>query len=279
MLTKSTENPTQLAEGFVVRTARGWGLARKSRTPWVQSRRKRTIDVTLTWLAMPVAMPLAGAAAIGSALAFRSNPFFKQERRGRHGEKFFMYKVRSLPSDFPALVGKHGLDQVRLPFFSRVIRASHADELPQLINVLRGEMSLVGPRPMIEEVLAHVPADLRAAREKALPGMTGVWQVSSMGGQPLHRCPDLDVMYVEHGSLALDIRYMYWTVARRAARSSRAPHALREQLRRYNHCSCVGCRPVHPVPEPVIPTTKMVDGRLVEVENDVAPSVGSQQVG
>ncbi len=248
----------------------------RTRSTWVGSRAKRAIDVTLTTVVLPVAIPLMVLAAGACALAFRGNPVFTQERSGRHGKKFPVFKLRSLPVDFPAQVAKHGLEEVELSRFSRMIRASHADELPQLLNVLRGEMSLVGPRPMIDEVLAHLPADLRAARQRVLPGITGVWQVSSMGGQALHECPDLDVMYAEHGSLALDVKYMYWTVARNAAGQSRQPEALRSALRGRAECSCVGCRPVHLVPEHPEPMSEMADELLAV---PVGAGIGSRQAG
>lgn len=223
--------------------------ATRQRAPWVNSRTKRAIDLTLTALALPVALPLAGVAAGASALAFRTSPIFRQERRGLDGTTFTVFKLRSLPTDFPSQMGRHHLDHSDLPLFSRVLRASHADELPQLLNVLRGEMSLVGPRPMIDEVLSHLPADLRAARQRVLPGMTGPWQVSTMGGRALHECPDLDVMYVEHASLLHDVRYLFWTVARKSSPTERHPEALRRSLRRVDECVCVGCRPFHLVPE------------------------------
>ena len=246
--------------------------AARQRTPWVTSRSKRAIDVTLTALSLPVAVPLAGVAAGASALAFRTNPIFKQERRGLDGSTFTVYKLRSLPLDFPSQVGRQDVDLKQMPLFSRIIRASHADELPQLFNVLRGEMSLVGPRPMIDEVLAHVPPDLRAARERVLPGMTGPWQVSTMGGRALHECPDLDVMYVEHGSFGHDVRYLMWTVARKAAPAQRNPESMRLSLRRAQECSCVGCRPFHLVPDRPVVTAGAAD----PVGADLAMA-GSQQ--
>lgn len=193
---------------------------------WTLSSRKRAFDVVAVLMIAPLALLAILVAAVASAIVFRAQPFFVQQRRGLHGTTLRVVKIRSLPADFDSSVGKHHLDRSELPRFSKVLRASHVDELPQLWNVLRGEMSVVGPRPMIDEVLDRLPADVVAARLGARPGMTGIWQVSTMGDEPLELCPQLDAWYVTDATVAIDVQVMIWTVATALWRAARTPEAL-----------------------------------------------------
>jgi lipopolysaccharide/colanic/teichoic acid biosynthesis glycosyltransferase len=149
---------------------------------------------------------------------------FRQQRVGRHGERFVMLKFRSMCADAPTLrarleaVNDHRAGVLfkmrsdpRVTGVGRVLRRLSLDELPQLVNVLRGEMSLVGPRPALpSEVERYEPDVLRRLLVK--PGLTGLWQVSGRSDLDWAETVRLDLGYVENWSLALDARILLHTV-------------------------------------------------------------------
>lgn len=206
---------------------------------WTVSKRKRIFDVAAVFFIAPVAIVAVFVAALASAIVFRAQPFFVQHRRGAHGDLFQVIKIRSLPTDFGRNFGKHQLDGIQLHWFSKLIRSSHIDELPQLWNVLRGHMSVVGPRPMIDEVLERLPEESVANRLQARPGMTGIWQVSTMGEYPLDLCPQLDEWYVAHGSAEVDVRVLLWTVSTALRGSRQEPRHLLDRFDQVGDCACV----------------------------------------
>lgn len=206
---------------------------------WTVSKHKRIFDVAAVLFIAPVAIIAILVAATTSALVFRAQPFFVQYRRGVHGEMFRVIKIRSLPTDFGSMLGKHQLDGVQMHWFSTLLRSSHIDELPQLWNVLRGQMSVVGPRPMIDEVLERLPRESVTSRLQARPGMTGIWQVSTMGEESLDLCPQLDEWYVAHGSVKVDVRVLLWTVSTALRGTRQEPRQLLERLDPTGACPCV----------------------------------------
>ena len=179
----------------------------------------------LAAISLPLAIPLIGGLAAISAIRFRCNPFFVQGRAGIDEEPFRVTKIRSLPEDFPE-VGKHDLDDRVICRWGQFLRDSHLDELPQVLNVLDGSMSLVGPRPMIPSVLDELSSRDRTARARVKPGLTGPWQVSSAGGGALQDCAWLDGRYVENGSMALDIRLLAMTASTIMGGTPRTPDEL-----------------------------------------------------
>lgn len=206
---------------------------------WTVSKQKRIFDVVAVLFIAPVAIIAIFAAALISAIVFRAQPFFVQRRRGAHGEMFRVIKIRSLPTDFGRNFGKHQMTSVKLHWFSKLIRSSHVDELPQLWNVLRGQMSVVGPRPMIDEVLERLPDESVANRLQARPGMTGIWQVSTMGELSLDLCPQLDEWYVAHGSAKVDVRVLLWTVSTALRGTRQEPRRLLDRFEQIGDCACV----------------------------------------
>ncbi len=176
------------------------------------SRTKRCVDLALSLLALPFVSVVIAVAGIVSLFVFRSWPLFLQQRRGVGERPFRALKIRSLPRSFPVQQGKLGLDETGLGWWSRTLRRSHVDELPQVFNVLTGAMSMVGPRPMIDEVLDFVDADARAVRALVRPGLTGAWQVSTAGARPLHECTELDEEYVQRCSFRTDLRILRMTL-------------------------------------------------------------------
>ncbi|MGL5312806.1 MAG: sugar transferase [Peptostreptococcaceae bacterium] len=139
-----------------------------------------------------------------------SPAIFKQERPGRDGKIFTMYKFRSM-SDARDENGKLLPDSERLTKFGKLLRATSLDELPELYNVLRGEMSLVGPRPLLPEYLSRYNS-FQARRHEALPGITGWAQVNGRNAISWDDKFKLDVYYVDNRSFILDIKILFLTV-------------------------------------------------------------------
>lgn len=191
---------------------------------------KRLVDVVLAVVAVPVVVPVVVVAGLVSMVKFRTWPLFFQERRGLGQRPFRTMKLRSLPRSFPEQQGKHGLDVSGQGRWSLMLRRSHVDELPQIFNVLGGSMSIVGPRPMIDEVLCFLDHEDRVVRASVRPGLTGPWQVTTAGARPLHDCPELDAAYVRECSFGLDMRILWWTVLFVSRRRSVSPQAMLDEL-------------------------------------------------
>jgi len=166
---------------------------------------KRWIDGVGSLLLLVLTLPVLLVVVIGCGFSLRANPFFRHERIGRFGERFQLLKVRTLPLEVPPYIGKYELAEFDVPRFCQAVRNLHLDELPQLVHVVRGRMSLIGPRP---EMPAHHDrfdrgfADLRTS---VRPGCTGLWQVSSGSRGLIIEHPEYDEYYVRHHSLRLDL--------------------------------------------------------------------------
>jgi len=154
--------------------------------------------------------PILAWAAVAVALAQGRPIFFRQERPGLHGKPFSLVKFRTMRSPRPGEVW-YDSDARRVTRIGRILRSTSIDELPELWNVLRGEMSLVGPRPLLVGYLDHYTPEERR-RHDMRPGLTG-W--AAVNGRHTSRFEDrlrLDTWYVEHWSLVLDVRILVWTV-------------------------------------------------------------------
>jgi lipopolysaccharide/colanic/teichoic acid biosynthesis glycosyltransferase len=136
--------------------------------------------------------------------------FFRQVRPGMHGKPFEMLKFRTMTSE-RSPDGKMHSDSVRLTPFGRFLRATSLDELPELWNVLKGDMSLVGPRPLLMEYLPLYTPE-QARRHEVRPGITGYAQVNGRNAISWEDKFALDVWYVDHFSLWLDIKILWLTV-------------------------------------------------------------------
>ncbi|MEO0322171.1 MAG: sugar transferase [Myxococcota bacterium] len=172
---------------------------------------KRAIDVSVAGSALVV---LAPAFAGLTALVWRRHgwpPVFVQERPGYAGRVFRLVKFRTM-TDARAPDGTLLPDAERLTPFGRALRASSLDELPELLNVLRGEMSLVGPRPLLVRYLERYSAE-QARRHDLPPGITGWSAVNGRNALDWDDKLALDVWYVDHWSLALDMKIL-WKTAR-----------------------------------------------------------------
>jgi exopolysaccharide biosynthesis polyprenyl glycosylphosphotransferase len=177
---------------------------------------KRTFDVLVASTLLLVASPLFLTIALLIKLGDKGPVFFRQERVGRGGQTFGMLKFRSMVVDAEARLAALSDDNQRTgPLFKlavdprvtrlgRFLRASSLDELPQLLNVVKGEMSLVGPRPALPSEVAEFPIELRE-RHRVRPGITGLWQVEARDNPSFDAYQRLDLFYVENWSLALDL--------------------------------------------------------------------------
>ena len=172
----------------------------------------RLLDLTVGALALLLFSPLLAAAAVAIRLEGGGPALYRQRRVGRDGEIFELLKLRTMvPGSDPVGVGTAVTrDDPRVTRVGRLLRRFSLDEVPNLINVLRGEMSIVGPRPTIEaQVVDYTPRQRRRLEVK--PGITGWAQVQGRAGIPWEDRIELDVWYVDHRSFALDLRILALT--------------------------------------------------------------------
>ena len=184
---------------------------------------QRALDVFFTVLGLLLILPVFGVIALCIRLDSPGPVLFKQKRVGRDGEEFWFYKFRSMVSDAEAkrhLLEMHNersgpvfkmRNDPRITRVGRVLRKFSLDELPQLLNVLKGEMSLVGPRPALPKETAAYTSRQRQ-RLISLPGVTGLWQVSGRASLSFERSIELDLYYIEHQSIGLYFRILLMTI-------------------------------------------------------------------
>ena len=191
---------------------------------------KRVIDVVLIVIGMVLLAPVLAILVWKVRRELGSPVLFSQQRPGLHGRTFTLRKFRTM-TDERGSDGELLPDDQRLTRFGQWLRASSLDELPEMVNVLRGEMSLVGPRPLLVEYLELYTPE-QARRHEVRPGITGWAQVN---GRNAMAWPDklaMDVWYVDHRSLWLDIRILLKTLWVMATRQgvSEAGHATTERF-------------------------------------------------
>lgn len=171
---------------------------------------KRLLDIAGASLGLLLLSPVLAAAAVAVWATMGRPILFRQLRPGLRGKPFIIYKLRTM-TDAAAADGQARPDAERLTGLGRFLRASSIDELPELWNVLRGDMSLVGPRPLLMEYLPLYTPD-QARRHEVRPGLTGWAQVmgrNAIGWEEKFR---LDTWYVDHQSLKLDLKILGLTV-------------------------------------------------------------------
>jgi lipopolysaccharide/colanic/teichoic acid biosynthesis glycosyltransferase len=177
---------------------------------------KRLIDLGLTVPLLLGLTPLIGIIALLIRFKLGRPVFFRQARPGLNGRPLTLFKFRTM-TDARDSQGHLLPDAKRLPAFGRFLRSTSLDELPELINVLRGEMSLVGPRPLLPEYLPHYD-DEAYRRHEALPGLTGWAQVNGRNAISWEDKFALDVWYVDNCSLWLDLKILaltFWKIIQR----------------------------------------------------------------
>jgi sugar transferase EpsL len=186
---------------------------------------KRALDISISSLLILVlSLPLL-ITALAVRLTMGSPVLFRQRRPGYRGRLFALLKFRTM-TDAVEAGGKTLPDELRLTATGRFLRRTSLDELPQLWNVLRGDMSLVGPRPLLIEYLPLYTAE-QARRHDVRPGITGWAQVNGRNDQSWEERFRLDVWYVDHRSFWLDLKILWLTILRvlRAEGVSRPGHA------------------------------------------------------
>jgi lipopolysaccharide/colanic/teichoic acid biosynthesis glycosyltransferase len=169
----------------------------------------RALDVVLAAVLLVVTAPLLAVAAVAIRLASKGPVFYRQRRVGRHGHPFELLKLRTMVPGAEAIgAGIYVLEgDPRITRVGRLLRRFSFDELPNLINVLRGDMAIVGPRPTVQEqVDRYTERQLRRLEVK--PGITGWAQINGRASLPWPERIELDVWYVEHRSLRLDLRIL-----------------------------------------------------------------------
>lgn len=182
---------------------------------------KRLADILFVYVTSPVWLPICGVLSLLIWLEDRTNPFFQQVRIGQDGKTFRTWKFRTMvPNAEDVLRNRLSLDEnlrvewettyklrkdPRITRVGRLLRRASLDELPQILNVLRGEMSLVGPRPLPNYHHNELPNRVRDLRERVLPGITGLWQVSGRSDIGTEGMEQWDPYYVRNWSMWLDL--------------------------------------------------------------------------
>ncbi|WP_268874121.1 sugar transferase [Streptacidiphilus melanogenes] len=174
-------------------------------------RGKRLLDLAVVCLALAPALVLCAAAAAAHLMAHGRPVLFRQPRVGRDGRPFVLWKLRTMADPKDESGRSAGADLARVTAVGRVLRRLSLDELPQLLNVMRGEMSLVGPRPTLAYQV-HRYTDRQLVRLRALPGLTGLAQVRGRQRLTWPERIEWDLRYVRHQSLRLDLTILLLTV-------------------------------------------------------------------
>ena len=165
---------------------------------------KRLLDLALVLPGLALLAPVMLLIALCVRLALGPGVLFRQKRPGLNGKPFTIMKFRTM-------LNKAGTDAERLTPFGRFLRSTSLDELPELLNVLKGDMSLVGPRPLLMRYLTRYTPE-QARRHEALPGLTGWAQVNGRNALTWEERFKLDVWYVDNQSLRLDLRILARTI-------------------------------------------------------------------
>ena len=181
---------------------------------------KRLIDISLSALFLAILSPLLVLVIILIRIDSKGPAIFKQRRIGLHGKSFTFYKFRSMRIESvynTPIVSKEGFlykskEDKRITRIGRILRRTSIDELPQLFNVLVGDMSLIGPRPLIKEMLEAYPL-IKTIRSMIKPGLTGYWQISCRDkNNSVLDMIDWDIYYIKHCCLSFDIKILIKTM-------------------------------------------------------------------
>jgi lipopolysaccharide/colanic/teichoic acid biosynthesis glycosyltransferase len=175
---------------------------------------KRALDLALAALGLTLGAPVLIAAMVAIRLESAGHPLYRQRRVGRQGREFDLYKLRTMVHGAEHLGAGMAVNEgdPRITRVGALLRRTSLDELPNLFNVLRGDMSIVGPRPTIPVQVAQY-TERQRRRLEVKPGITGWAQVNGRASLPWSERIELDLWYVEHRSLALDLRIIAQTAA------------------------------------------------------------------
>jgi lipopolysaccharide/colanic/teichoic acid biosynthesis glycosyltransferase len=175
---------------------------------------RRAIDVVIGTLALAIATPVMAVAALAIRLESRGHPIYRQRRVGKDGAPFDMLKLRTMVDGAEGIGAGLAVNEndPRITRVGALLRRTSLDELPNLLNVVRGDMSLIGPRPTIPVQVAQY-TERQRGRLAIRPGITGWAQVHGRTALPWSERIELDLFYIEHRSPALDLRILTRTVA------------------------------------------------------------------
>jgi lipopolysaccharide/colanic/teichoic acid biosynthesis glycosyltransferase len=176
---------------------------------------KRATDLGVASLALLLTLPLQALISVIVWRGLGRPVIFRQVRPGRHGKPFVLYKFRTMREERPGERGNSDAD--RLTRIGSILRATSVDELPSLVNVVRGDMSLVGPRPLLMSYLPRYSAE-QARRHEVRPGITGLAQINGRNAISWEKKLALDVEYVRTRSLVGDVRILLHTVSKVVSR-------------------------------------------------------------
>jgi lipopolysaccharide/colanic/teichoic acid biosynthesis glycosyltransferase len=179
----------------------------------VSYRGKRALDVTVAGAGLVLAAPVLAVAAALIRVETHGHPIYRQRRVGLDGEPFDLYKLRTMVAGAETMGAGLAVDagDARITRLGALLRRTSMDELPNLVNVLRGEMSVVGPRPTVQ-VQVDRYTERQRGRLSVRPGLTGWAQVNGRASLPWHERIELDLWYVEHASLLLDLQILWRTL-------------------------------------------------------------------
>ena len=179
---------------------------------YLLSRRKRALDLAVAGSLALVSAPVVGLAALAVRLESHGHPIYRQRRVGLEGHAFEVYKLRTMVSGAEHMGAGMAVDEgdTRITRVGAFLRRTSIDELPNMLNVLRGEMSLIGPRPTIQ-VQVDQYTDRQRERLNARPGLSGWAQVNGRASLPWPERIELDLWYLEHANLRLDLRILVLT--------------------------------------------------------------------
>lgn len=172
---------------------------------------KRAIDVALSFLAIIVLSPVMFIVAILVRIKLGTPVIFKQERPGLHGNIFTLYKFRTM-TDAKDQNGRLFPDEDRMTDFGRRLRAASLDELPELFNILKGDMAFVGPRPLLVKYLSRY-SQRQNRRHEVMPGLTGYAQINGRNSLSWEERFEMDIWYVDHINFILDVKILFKTVS------------------------------------------------------------------
>ena len=171
---------------------------------------KRILDFTLSLIAIIVLSPLLLLLTVTGAIAMKGNPFFVQPRPGKDEKIFKLIKFRTMTNEKDA-DGNMLPDEKRLKPYGRLLRGTSLDELPELMNILKNDMSIVGPRPLLVEYLPRY-SDRQRHRHDVMPGLTGFAQVNGRNSVTWEEKFEMDLWYAENISFALDVKIVFETL-------------------------------------------------------------------
>jgi lipopolysaccharide/colanic/teichoic acid biosynthesis glycosyltransferase len=179
----------------------------------VSYRGKRALDVAVAGTVLALSAPVVAVATVLIRLETHGHPIYRQRRVGLDGAPFDLYKLRTMVSGAETMGPGLALNEgdTRITRLGAILRRTSLDELPNLVNVLRGEMSVVGPRPTVQ-VQVDRYTERQRGRLSVRPGLTGWAQIHGRASLPWNERIELDLWYVEHASLRLDLRILWRTL-------------------------------------------------------------------